>query len=164
MISMPGIQGVEQCPPGSGFADFLRRMQLKKLILGLAAVAAFAFGSAFAHHSFAMFDGQKLVILKGEILSFSNMNPHAWISVQASVDGKGNAERWDIEATSPGTLATQGISPETLKTGDKVTIAMRPLRDGRRGGSFVFVVTADGTSRGAKPEALGLDVATLKPE
>jgi Family of unknown function (DUF6152) len=92
------------------------------------------------------------------------MNPHAWISVQASVDGKGNAERWDIEATSPGTLATQGISPETLKTGDKVTIAMRPLRDGRRGGSFVFVVTADGTSRGAKPEALGLDVATLKPE
>jgi len=136
---------------------------VKKLIVRVAAMAACVVGSAHAHHSFAMFDGQKLVILRGSIVSFSSMNPHAWISVDAKVDGKGKSERWDIESTAPAILAGMGISPKTLKAGDKVTIGIRPLRDGRNGGSMVFVVTPDGLPHGAKPEDLGLDVATLKP-
>jgi hypothetical protein len=118
---------------------------------------------ASAHHSAAMFDHEKLVILRGEILSFSYINPHAWISVMAAPNGEGEAKRWDIEATSPRTLEDLGITRTTLKPGDKVTIGTRPLRDGRPGGSFVFVVTADGKHYGADLAKLGLKVEDLRP-
>jgi hypothetical protein len=116
-----------------------------------------------AHHSSAMFDGTKLVVLKGTMLSFTNMNPHGWISVQAKVNGAGKSERWDIEATSPGQLAGIGIKSDTLKQGDKVTVGIRPLRDGRRAGSMVFVITSDAVVHGAKLSDLGLDLDSLKP-
>jgi hypothetical protein len=44
-----------------------------------------------------------------------------------------------------------------------LTIAFHPLRDGRAGGSLVFVVPPDGEAHGAKPGDLGFDLATLKP-
>ena len=116
-----------------------------------------------AHHSAAMFDGTKLVVLKGSMVSFTNMNPHGWISIDAKVNGAGKLERWDIEATSPGQLAAMGIKSDTLKPGDKVTAGIRPLRDGRHAGSMVFVITADGVVHGAKLSELGLDLAALKP-
>lgn len=72
-------------------------------------------------------------------------------------------ERWDIEATAPQTLARMGITPDTLKTGDKVTVGIRPLRDGRRGGVTALVVTADGAPHGPDFEALGLDLKALGP-
>jgi hypothetical protein len=141
---------------------------LKKLLLGLAAATALTVSPVFAHHSAAMFDSTKVVVLRGTMVSFTNMNPHAWISIMGAPDengkpSKAKAERWDIEATAPVILAMQGIQTDTLKPGDKVTIAIRPLRDGRKGGSFVFLVTPDGVAHGAKPEAVGLDLANLKP-
>lgn len=128
-------------------------------LMSAGAVAA----PAFAHHSYAMFDNTKLVVLHGVVLSYSYVNPHAWISVTGASDEHGPAARWDVEATSPTVLASQGLKPENLKAGDKVTVALRPLRDGRFAGSMVFVVTADGVVHGAKPENLGLDPAKLKP-
>ena len=136
---------------------------MKLLSPALAAVAALTAGGAWAHHSYAMFDNTKLVVLKGTLLSFSYENPHAWISVTGASDDKTAPVRWDVEATSPLALARQGIKAETLTPGDKVTVALRPLRDGRLGGSLVFVITPDGIAHGAKPADLGLDVAKLKP-
>ena len=141
---------------------------MKEFLLGLAVAAAFAANPVFAHHSAAMFDSTKVVVLRGTMLSFTNMNPHAWISIEGVPDENGKpskkkAERWDIEATAPVVLAMQGIRSDTLKPGDKVTIAIRPLRDGRNGGSLVFIVTPDGEPHGAKPDAVGLDLADLKP-
>ena len=126
-------------------------------------VVAMVAGQASAHHSTAMFDSNKLVIVRGTLISFTNMNPHAWISVLGSVEGRTDAERWDVEATAPSSLARDGISPDTIKAGDKLTVALRPLRDGRRGGAMVFVVTSDGVAHGADPKDLGLDLAALKP-
>ncbi|HEY4031786.1 MAG TPA: DUF6152 family protein [Caulobacteraceae bacterium] len=133
------------------------------LALAALACAGAVAGPALAHHSYAMFDNTKLVVLHGTVLSYSYVNPHAWISVTGSPDEATPAVRWDVEATSPLVLAGQGLKPENLKAGDKVTVALRPLRDGRYGGSMVFVVTADGVAHGAKPENLGLDMAKLKP-
>lgn len=118
---------------------------------------------AFAHHSAAMFDSSRLVVLKGSVLTWTLMNPHAWISVTARVNGAGSSARWDVEATSPTQLAKMGITATTLKPGDKVTVAIRPLRDGRKGGAMVFLITSDGTAHGAKPEDLGLSAESLKP-
>ncbi|MGC4028804.1 MAG: DUF6152 family protein [Steroidobacteraceae bacterium] len=129
-----------------------------------AALALAAIVPAGAHHSAAMFDHTRLVLLEGKVISFSYLNPHSWISVMAAVDGKGEPARWDIEATSPNQLARIGIEKDTLKPGDKVTIGSRPLRDGRNGGSLVFVVTADGKALGADPKELGLDARALVPK
>jgi hypothetical protein len=136
---------------------------LKKLCLALAAMAALIGGIASAHHSFAMFDAQKVLLLRGTLVKFSYFNPHSWISVWGTVDGSGPPMRWDIEATSPSSLNQMGIHVDTFKPGDKLTIAFHPLRDGRAGGSLVFVVTPDGEAHGAKPSDLGFDLATLKP-
>jgi hypothetical protein len=150
----------------SGLAEDHARSKEKRLryaCLSLIAAAALA-APAAAHHSAAMFDSSKLVVLRGSIISFSYLNPHSWISVQGAPEGTAEAaKRWDVEATSPSSLARIGVQKETLKPGENVTIAIRPLRDGRAGGSMVFFVTPDGKSYGADPKAVGLDVAKLKP-
>lgn len=135
---------------------------MKGSVLTFVNLTIFAAG-LMAHHSAAMFDGNKLVVLKGSMLSFTNMNPHGWISVEAKVNGVGKSERWDVEATSPGQLAAMGIRSDTLKADDKVIVGIRPLRDGRHAGSMVFLITPDGVVHGAKLSDLGLDLATLKP-
>ena len=126
-------------------------------------MAALVSSIASAHHSYAMFDAHKVLLLRGTLIKFSYLNPHSWISVLGSVDGNDSPLRWDIEATSPSSLKQMGIHFDTLKPGDKLTIAFHPLRDGRAGGSLVFVVTPDGEAHGAKPSDLGFDLATLKP-
>jgi hypothetical protein len=141
-----------------------KSVSLKRLGLMLSAFTAALFNSAvFAHHSFAMFDSQSVVVLRGTMIKFSYLNPHSWISVMGAVGSDSEGVRYDIEATSPSSLKSIGIQADTLKPGDNVTIAFHPLRDGRRGGSLVFVVTPDGIAHGAKPGDLGFDLATLKP-
>jgi len=75
----------------------------------------------------------------------------------------GAVERWDVEAISRSALASIGIRADTLKPGDKLTVAFHPLRDGRHGGSLVFVITPDGVAHGAKPADVGFDASSLKP-
>jgi Family of unknown function (DUF6152) len=110
-----------------------------------------------------MFDEHKVELVRGTLLKFTYLNPHAWISVLGTLDHGTGMERWDIEATSPSALAAIGIRADTLKAGVRLTVAFHPLRDGRHGGSLVFAVTPDGLAHGAKPADLGLDVSKLKP-
>jgi hypothetical protein len=132
--------------------------------LALVAALGVATPPAIAHHSAAMFDSSKLQLLRGTVLSMSYVNPHSWISVMGRRDTDPGAARWDVEATSPAQLASIGIQRTTLKAGEKVTIGIRPLRDGRHGGSFVFVIAADGTRYGADPATLGLKLDELRPK
>jgi hypothetical protein len=130
----------------------------KSILLSVALMASgmLTLGVARAHHSFAMFDGNRLVVLRGTMLSFSYMNPHAWISVVVPPGASVAEGRWDVEATSPSALVHLGIHPETFKAGDKVTVGIRPLKDGRRGGSLVFIADSHGKSYGANPKDFGL--------
>jgi Family of unknown function (DUF6152) len=136
---------------------------VRKLLTSLVALSVLSANMAVAHHSFAMFDGTKLVVLKGTMVKFSFLSPHSWISVIGSPDGAGPPVQWDIEATAPMVLTKIGITQDSLKAGDKVTLGIRPLRDGRNGGSLVFVVTADGQTHGVNPAELGLNSEQLKP-
>jgi hypothetical protein len=52
---------------------------------------------------------------------------------------------------SPSSLVRKGWKPKTLKPGDKITITLHPLRDGRSGGSLVSATLADGTRMGGSP-------------
>ncbi|WP_336980599.1 DUF6152 family protein [Altererythrobacter fulvus] len=109
--------------------------------LGMALPLALA-GPAQAHHSFAMFDQKKIVTLVGTVAEFQWTNPHAFIEID--VPGGGKVLHWSIELNSPNNLKRQGWSRVSLKTGDKITLRMNPLRDGKPGGLFLDLKKADG--------------------
>jgi hypothetical protein len=117
-------------------------MRSRQAFLGLAA-ALLAAAPAFAHHSFAMFDRQKEITLKGTVKEFQWTNPHSFIEIE-TLDDKGALATYSIEMNSPNNLTRQGWKSTFLKAGDKVTLVMNPLRDGSRGGLFVSVMLPDG--------------------
>jgi Family of unknown function (DUF6152) len=104
--------------------------------------------AALAHHSFAMFDLEKNVTVEGTVKEFQFTNPHVWIQLLVP-DGKGTEVEWSIEAGAPGMMIRQGWKGATLKPGDKVTLTMHPLRDGKPSGSLVKVVFPDGRVLGS---------------
>lgn len=121
----------------------MRRM-IKGLGLLLAGLALPS-GSGQAHHSYAMFDMQKSVELKATVTQFKWTNPHAWITVTVK-DRAGKDVVWNIEMNSPNNLALLGWKRTSLKAGDQVTMTVHPLKDDKKGGSFMSVVLANGTT------------------
>jgi hypothetical protein len=113
-------------------------------LLGLAA-------PAFAHHSGAMFDVTKKVDVSGTIIDFNWSNPHANFKVSVEKPG-GTSEVWAVEMNSPNNLVRDGWKRTTLKAGDKVTVTVRPLRDGTPGGQYVSIVLADGKVLGGEQQ------------
>lgn len=116
-----------------------------RMVLGLATAGLLlASGTAaLAHHSGAMFDRLKAVTLTGEVKEYVFENPHVWIElIVAAKNGK--KTQWGIEGEGPRMMSRMGLSPVTLKPGDKVTIHAHPLRDGRPGGSFMDIKMPDG--------------------
>ena len=116
------------------------------LSAALAAALMLAPAPLAAHHSYAMFDMARTVQLEGTIARFKWQNPHAFIEVDVAVNGK--VERWAIEMTSPNNLIQEGWKRSSLKGGDKVMLYVHPLRSGARGGSYVGVRLANGSTLG----------------
>lgn len=111
----------------------------------LAAAVLIAAGPAapvLAHHSFAMFDQTKTLVLKGTVSEFQWTNPHSFIELD--VPSGSQAGHWAIELNSPNNLTRQGWKRSTLKPGDVVTVTINPLRDSKKGGLFNSVVLPDG--------------------
>jgi hypothetical protein len=113
-----------------------------------AALAGLAVLPAAAHHSGAMFDDQKSMTLTGTVRLFQWTNPHCWIQLVVPAE-KGFAE-WSVEMGAPMELYRNGWRPGTLKVGDKITVVIRPMRDGSSGGLYVSAVAADGTPYGKR--------------
>jgi len=112
--------------------------------MGLIAGAAVAVAAvpAVAHHSFAMFDQTRTVTLTGTVTQFQWTNPHSFIELDVA---KGGAmEHWSIELNSPNNLTRQGWKRTSVKPGDKVTVTLNPLRDGKKGGLFNTIQLPDG--------------------
>ena len=101
--------------------------------------------SASAHHSDAMFDSQKQIVLNGTVREFQYTNPHSWIQLVVAGDA-GKTVEWSIETAAPVVLLRAGIKPTALQPGDKITLRAHPLKDGRAGGSLINVTKADGTT------------------
>jgi hypothetical protein len=89
---------------------------------------------AAAHHSTAMFDKDKVVTITGTVKEVQWTNPHVAIYVETVAKSGEKPVLWVNELTSPGNLARLGWSKNAVKVGDKVTVALHPLRDGKNGG------------------------------
>ena len=116
-------------------------------VLAAAAVILMVSGTVSAHHSFAMFDQDKLVTLKGSVAEWYWINPHGHIILKVDaapgVDPKFVGE-WDIECASTSIMRLQGWSSATLKAGDQVTISANPLKNGSKGASLFYATFPDG--------------------
>jgi len=117
-------------------------------------VAIFGANSAFAHHSHAMFDTDKQVTLVGTVKEFQWNNPHCWIQLLVADPNDPNAApvEWGVEMGAPIQLLRHGWKPTSVKPGDKITVVVNPLRDGRPAGQIVSAIGADGKPIGAVPE------------
>lgn len=120
-------------------------MTAKFIAARIGAIALFACAAPLpAHHSTAMFEwGKEGPPLKGTIFSVEWTQPHVWI-VFYVVNASGGVDRYGIEGMSPSYLNRAGWSKRTLKPGDKVTLILYPLKDGRKGGFLAKAILADG--------------------
>jgi hypothetical protein len=119
-------------------------IRLPRSAVWLAPITLAAVGlPAAAHHSFAMFDQKKVVTLEGTVNKFQWTNPHAFIELDTV--NRGRTQRWSIELNSPNNLTRQGWRRSSLKTGDRITVRIAPLRNGHPGGLFLDLKKADGT-------------------
>jgi Family of unknown function (DUF6152) len=119
--------------------------------------------AAAAHHSFAVFDRTRTVVLTGTVKEFQWTNPHAWIQINVP-DAKGRITEWGAECGSPNMMVRSGWKKSLLKPGDKVVITVNPLRDGRPNGSLITIKLANGTvlGPGNTPKLLPLGAPTAK--
>jgi hypothetical protein len=118
-------------------------MNLKVCSLGAVLAVAIA-APAFAHHSFAMFDAEKIITAKGTVKEFEWTNPHSWLRVMIADPASGRELQWAFEMSSPATMKNLGMTPDTVKPGDTVTVTYHPLRDGSRGGQFMQALLPNG--------------------
>ncbi len=103
----------------------------------------FVAAPVLAHHSAAGIDRSKTHVVTGTVKEFRWTNPHSWIDLEVA-DAKGATRLGSLEMTSPPFLLRAGWKATTLRSGDKVIVAVRPMRDGTPGGLFVSVTFADG--------------------
>jgi hypothetical protein len=110
------------------------------LALGAASVAR-------AHHSFAMYDNERQIKLKGTVTNFQWTNPHVYIDIDA-VDVYGENKQvksWVIECANPGILNRVGWKFNMVKAGDELTLIVAPMRSGEPGALLKQITLPDGS-------------------
>jgi hypothetical protein len=126
---------------------------VKRILFAAAVCATLLVTSAAAHHSFAPFNLTAERTITGTVNRFEWTNPHTWVFIDVTNE-KGAVETWGVEGMSPNFLARRGWTRNTFKPGDKVTVVVRPLRDGSAGGMFVRATLADGKTLNFGGEAV----------
>lgn len=116
----------------------------------LLAAVLLASAAAPAYHSPSMFDGQKILTLKGTVREFQWTNPHCYIQLVVTNEA-GAAQEWSLEMGAPVYLYNLGLRPSTLKPDDVLTATVVPLRSGAPGGLVMQIETADGRKFGGAP-------------
>ncbi|MDG2091257.1 MAG: DUF6152 family protein [Gammaproteobacteria bacterium] len=104
---------------------------MRSFILIISVLSSFLWSiTALSHHSFSLeFDVSRPVELSGTIQNIEWTNPHAWVFIETE-DDQGNVQTWAVEFLGVITLIRRGMSPDTLGTGDLVTITGFGSRDG----------------------------------
>ena len=95
-----------------------------------ALVALSVSATAWSHHSFsAEFDVGRPVTITGAITEVEWTNPHAWLHLVVE-DEQGKVQHWAVEMLGVNTLVRSGMTPQTVRAGDVLTITGYGSRDG----------------------------------
>jgi hypothetical protein len=85
-------------------------------------------GSLRAHHSSAMFDVGTAIWVKGTVVRYNAINPHAMILLEHRRED-GQVQRWTVEGPDPGRLARMGIGKGFVKAGDLIEVCGFAFRE-----------------------------------
>jgi len=111
---------------------------------GFAVLAVLALStSAFAHHSFAMYDHTRTLTLKGEVTKFQWTNPHGYLEIDVR-QKDGTTKHYSLEMTSINMMMRLGWRSNMIKAGDKVVCTVSPLLNGEPAGLLLDVTLPDG--------------------
>jgi hypothetical protein len=134
---------------------FLQVLRSKIFRASLAVALSGSATPAFAHHSFTMFDMTKRITLAGSVTSFEWTNPHSYIEIDVPDEqggaNPGGVKHWSIEMGSPSILQQSGWKFSSLKKGDKTTLVINPLKNGKAGGFLSTATLPDGRTLGNGP-------------
>jgi len=114
----------------------------------LALVVAASAALVSAHHSFAMYDQNKVVTLTGVMKQYVPQANHAELhfyglapdhkGIAKGKDGK-NVE-WGVEMAGTAQMERQGINAKTFAAGTVFSVRLNPLRDGSNFGARVGAI------------------------
>lgn len=102
---------------------------------------------ASGHHSAAQFDFRNTTTVSGEIKYVRFANPHGRLILEVTDDERGTRDI-EFESHSRNNMVRQGLMPEMFHVGDRITINIAPMRDGKDGGYVTGLVTEDGRTIG----------------
>lgn len=115
---------------------------------------------ADAHHSAVAFDKAKTEVVEGVVTRFIWRNPH--LSIQLDVEG----ETWRIEGGSTNDMVNNGFDRNSIAEGERITVMINPLKNGKPGGLMQGLTLADGKTFGMEQvtyPATGGSVAPANP-
>ena len=103
--------------------------------MAMVAFSALAFvGSVQAHHSNGMFDSSTPIWVKGTVVRYEPVSPHAMIELEEKA-ADGRVQRWSIEGPFPGRLQRilafnkMGAEQHLVKAGDIIEVCGFDLRE-----------------------------------
>ena len=111
---------------------------------------------ANAHHAFAgTYVLEQTATIEGTIVQFDIRNPHSFVNLEIK-DSDGKAARWGVEWGGVTLLTQTGVTRQTLKVGDKVTVTGAPSRDAAMHVVLMKIIRrpADGWVWGERSEEL----------
>lgn len=120
-------------------------MQLKSLSLAAMVAYAVAF-PAWAHHSHGNYQLTEYTLLEGTVKEFHMVNPHTWIYLEVT-DAGGQANLWALETTGIRGLTRIGVTRDTVKVGDTISVRCHRLRDGSNGCLLGFLTPEGGVEK-----------------
>ncbi len=109
----------------------------------LGALVSIAATTASAHHSFAPYEPQKQIKLVGTVEKFLWQNPHVYIQLRGAEEGQ-EEQVWLIECANPGILNRVGWKFNMIEEGDRITIAVAPMRSGQPAALLKAIKLPDG--------------------
>jgi len=109
-----------------------------------AAIVLLSVVPGLAHHTVAnSFDVSRLVSLTGTVTAIDWKYPHVIYHLGVP-DATGAAIDWEIESRHPQGMQHDGVEPDTIRAGDRVTMNVMVARDGSRHAATASIALADG--------------------
>jgi hypothetical protein len=114
-------------------------------VLSVAITVLSIAGTAFAHHSFAVYDHSHTVNVKGTVTKWQWSNPHAYLDIE--VKDAGAVKHYTLEGTSINMLQRTGWRSNMIKAGDEVKVVFAPLLSGQPAGLLLEITLANGEKK-----------------
>src|SRR4051812_33225682 len=101
--------------------------QVRRTTLLVSALVVAAASGIAAHHSGAMFDRAKPLVLMGTVKEFRWVNPHAILLLETDATAGEASILWAVEFASPGNMTRMGWSRTSVNVREPIEVTVFPM-------------------------------------